>query len=281
MCVDTVQQSKYVRALYAECWNKLWMWEWEEFSRLVYLDADMVLCRNVDHLFTLPPAALYAVGDCYGGRETQEERSACCHFTPDAQPQYFNAGFYVMTPNKAEFAAMHAALAAGSVEVGRFAEQDFLNGYFNGRWRPLPYIYNAQKRIKYHHPNLWDLQHIAVIHYVDDKPWNNPHSPENMAYQDIVEYWWRVYGQGTEGEAKLLGVGAPGEKDTKDAAQAVGLHAPLGLMSKKSTNAVSLHAPLGLVVLQSCEVEAVQQRAVVAVHGAGAQASEGGLGNRS
>jgi hypothetical protein len=28
----------------------------------------------------------------------EEERNACCHFTPEATPEYFNAGFYVMTP---------------------------------------------------------------------------------------------------------------------------------------------------------------------------------------
>ena len=31
----------------------------------------MILLRNIDHLFALPPG-FYAVGDCYGGRETGE-----------------------------------------------------------------------------------------------------------------------------------------------------------------------------------------------------------------
>lgn len=47
--------------------------------RLVYLDADMILCRNIDHLFDLPQG-FWAVGDCYGGRETGEacRWRACC-----------------------------------------------------------------------------------------------------------------------------------------------------------------------------------------------------------
>ncbi len=171
------------------------MWDWEEFERLVFLDGDMALRKNLDHLFTLPHAPLYAVGDCYGGRETEEERNKCCHFTPDSPPEYFNAGFYVMRPSKAELATMRAALVDGSVPVGRFAEQDFLNGFYAGRWRHLPYTYNAQKRIKYHHPDLWAFDDVAVVHYVDEKPWSHRFSEENMAYQDIVEYWWQVYEQ--------------------------------------------------------------------------------------
>lgn len=34
-----------------------------------------------------------------------------------------------------------------------------------GQWRHLPYSYNGQKRIKMHHPDLWELSDIYVIHY--------------------------------------------------------------------------------------------------------------------
>lgn len=150
---ETVDKSHYVRALYAECWNKLRMWEWEgEFDRLVYLDADMIVLQNLDHLFTLPPAPLYAVGDCYGGRKDDDERDACCYFTHEC-PEYFNAGFYVMQPDLEELESMKRVLAA-ETNIGkwRFAEQDFLNIYFSRRWKHLPFVYNAQKRIKVHHP---------------------------------------------------------------------------------------------------------------------------------
>ncbi len=34
-----------------------------------------------------------------------------------------------------------------------------------GWWKHLPLAYNAQKRIKYHHPEQWDLSAIHIIHY--------------------------------------------------------------------------------------------------------------------
>jgi hypothetical protein len=78
-------------------------------------------------------------------------------------------------------------------------------------WRPLPWTYNAQKVIKYHHPHLWDISKIVNIHYVDAKPWNRD-DPGNAPYQDIVAYWWDVY----EGRAAGCGrLRAPGPATTK------------------------------------------------------------------
>ena len=34
-------------------------------------------------------------------RPAEEERNSCCHFRPDETPDYFNAGFYVMSPRHA------------------------------------------------------------------------------------------------------------------------------------------------------------------------------------
>jgi hypothetical protein len=65
----------YYRPLYQECWSKLRMWEMVEYTRLAYLDADMVVKKNVDFVFDLPAGAFYAVGDCTGGRLTGERRS--------------------------------------------------------------------------------------------------------------------------------------------------------------------------------------------------------------
>jgi hypothetical protein len=40
------------------------------------------------------------------------------------------AGFFLMTPSRAELARFHSLLLAGAVPIAGYAEQDFLNGYF-------------------------------------------------------------------------------------------------------------------------------------------------------
>ena len=75
----------------------------------------------------------------------------------------------------------------------RFAEQDFLNVYFQNRWKAHPYKYNAQKRIKLHHPSLWNLNDVAVLHYIDDKPWTKGSQENELYYKEEVELWWRIF----------------------------------------------------------------------------------------
>ncbi|KAL4457680.1 hypothetical protein ABPG75_012545 [Micractinium tetrahymenae] len=185
----------YKLQLYAECWTKLRLWGLEQYERLVYLDADMIVLRNIDALFALPPG-FYAAPDCTAGRKSQAERDGCPLFFPH-QRRYFNAGFFVMSPSAAELARFGALLAAGAVPICGYAEQDFLNAVYQARlvgvhacwpglccvdllarhgsignhfvapparaatpplqesWQQLPHTFNCQKGIKHHHPQLW------------------------------------------------------------------------------------------------------------------------------
>ncbi|GAB4820789.1 hypothetical protein N2152v2_007835 [Parachlorella kessleri] len=174
--------GRYKLQHYAECWTKLRM--------LVYLDADTVVTRNIDALFALPQG-FYAAGDCAYGRPTQQERDACAMFSK-GRPPYFNAGFYVMSPSKADFQRFSELLASGAVKIGGYAEQDFLNEYYKDSWRALPFTFNAQKVMKLHHPELWSLSEVNIIHYVDHKPWDRE-CPAHAPYQDLVDLWWGIF----------------------------------------------------------------------------------------
>ena len=83
------------------------------------------------------------------------------------------------------------------VEKWIFAEQDALNEYYAGQWVPLPYGYNALKTISVNHPDLWDLGSIKNIHYILEKPWDDPRNEQKAQapYKTLNSLWWETYNQ--------------------------------------------------------------------------------------
>ncbi|KAK4402105.1 Galactinol synthase 1 [Sesamum angolense] len=56
--------SQYIRAYFVLNYCKLRLWEFVEYNKMIYLDADIQVFDNIDHLFDLPSGCLYAVMDC-------------------------------------------------------------------------------------------------------------------------------------------------------------------------------------------------------------------------
>lgn len=83
-----------------------------EYSKMIYLDADIQVFENIDHLFDLPDGYLYAVMDCFCEKtwsHTPQYKIGYCQQCPDrvkwpaemGQPPslYFNAGMFVFEPS--------------------------------------------------------------------------------------------------------------------------------------------------------------------------------------
>lgn len=184
--------TKYKLPMYAECWTKLHMWGLDtDYDRLCYLDADMLVLRNIDHVFEDCDRSFVAVGDCSYGRITEEERKSCSYFHSSCQekPHYFNAGFFVFTPCSLELLRFRQLLEQRMDCIGGYAEQDFLNFVYKQTWKALPPVYNLQKGIKFHHPELWLPEKAYILHYTDDKPWTGV----SNEYAEIDELWWSIY----------------------------------------------------------------------------------------
>ena len=83
---------------------------------MIYLDGDIQVFENIDHLFDLPDNYFYAVMDCFceatWGHSPQHKIGYCqqcpdkvqwpCDFGPKP-PLYFNAGMFVYEPNLATY----------------------------------------------------------------------------------------------------------------------------------------------------------------------------------
>ena len=205
-------RDHYANARFAEVWTKLAVWRLTEFERLVVLDADMLVTQGMDELFDLALAD-GAIAACHACRCNPNRiptypaswTPAGCAYTYAAahagEPgtdavevldPYFNGGTLVLTPEEAVFDTLLAELAAVD-DLSRyvFAEQDFLNEHFRGRWVALPYVYNALKTLPFQHPDLWDPAAVKNVHFIIDKPWEAPLDPASR-YHDLERLWWDV-----------------------------------------------------------------------------------------
>lgn len=109
--------------------------QFTEYSKIVYLDADIGVYDNIDHLFDLPDGKLYAVNDCFCEPEwdhTPQFHIGYCQQCPERvtwpdhnlgpQPSfYFNGGMLVIEPNNETWKKLISKLE--DVTPTAFAEQ--------------------------------------------------------------------------------------------------------------------------------------------------------------
>ncbi|KAL9234911.1 hypothetical protein vseg_009724 [Gypsophila vaccaria] len=203
-------QTQFAMAYYVINYSKLRIWEFVEFSKMMYLDGDIQVFDNIDHLFDLPNGYLYAVMDCFCEKtwaHTLQHKIGYCQQSPNKahwaeqelgpKPNlYFNAGMFVYEPNMSTYHDLLKSVQLAPTTP--FAEQDFLNTYFRSIYKPIPGIYNLVLAMLWRHPENVNLNEVKVVHYcaAGSKPWRYTGDEENMGREDIkmlVTKWWEIY----------------------------------------------------------------------------------------
>lgn len=104
-----------------------------------------------------------------------------------------NSGTVVLNPSLALAREIVEFLKISPrVSEWKFPDQDLLSDFFQGRWKPLPWYYNALRSLPTVHPNLWSTRQIRCLHYIyADKPWQSRETPpESDKYFEIFNKWW-------------------------------------------------------------------------------------------
>ena len=148
---------------------KLALWQLTEYRRVVFLDADTLVVRNIDKLFGYPEFC--AAPNLY-------ETLADMH--------RLNSGVFVAKPSAATFDAMLAQLDAPGV-FWRRTDQTFLEHYYPD-WHGLPYTFNALQYLYFNLPQLWHWKSIRVIHYQYEKPWQANHAKAHLL-KPLIDLW--------------------------------------------------------------------------------------------
>lgn len=148
---------------------KLRLWQLTEYERVVFIDADALMLRNCDKLFSYPEFS--AAPNVY-------ESLADFH--------RLNSGVFTARPNVAIFEDMLAKLDVEGAFWPR-TDQTFLQHYFPD-WHGLPVFYNMLQYVWFNMPALWSWDAVHILHYQYEKPWQQAH-PKADKLAPLIELW--------------------------------------------------------------------------------------------
>ena len=138
-----------------ESWKmftKINIWKQIDYSKLIYLDADTIVLKNIDELFDYDELAAVSGG------------SAMLNYTG------IEAGVLVVKPDIQTYNDIIEALSADSYDI-RMSDQSFLNDYFShGIINPIPETFNRMWK-KNRNPGKF-----SIFHFNGSKPWIEPSS---------------------------------------------------------------------------------------------------------
>ncbi|WP_121812807.1 glycosyltransferase [Mucilaginibacter kameinonensis] len=176
-------------------YTKLRIFELAEFDKIVYIDADMLVCSNIETLFNSPHMSSVVAGALNPG----------CSDWKD-----LNAGLLVVVPDKTLAGEMYSLVPVLKSNDG--SDQGFLHSFYSN-WAndkqlhldhkynvPAPDvdIYSQLNHFKFSYRNgLLDTD-IAVIHYWGyHKPWHYNGRLLNIRSQRVEDrlnmLWWDFY----------------------------------------------------------------------------------------
>ncbi|WP_375258145.1 glycosyltransferase [Citreimonas sp.] len=154
---------------------KLRLWQLD-YDRVVFLDADTLVLRNIDRLFDYPefsaaPNVYESLGDFHR----------------------LNSGVFTARPDAGTFATMLDRLDAPGA-FWRRTDQTFLQDFFPD-WHGLPVFDNLLQYVWMNMPALWSWAQVRVLHFQYEKPWQDPH-PKAQALAPLIALWHAFEGDG-------------------------------------------------------------------------------------
>ncbi|KAF9270582.1 nucleotide-diphospho-sugar transferase [Marasmius fiardii PR-910] len=170
--------------------TKLHVFRLTQFSKIIFLDADVLPIRPISHLFTLP-----------------YEFSAA----PDVGwPDVFNSGVMVLSPGEEKFDQLQQLLHTKGSWDG--ADQGLLNEWRGNNWNRISFTYNTTPTAAYTYAPAYERfgSQISAIHFIGpNKPWDSiptrapfestsqtetEETPQRAYdYNSLLDRWFTVY----------------------------------------------------------------------------------------
>lgn len=169
---------------FSHTFDKLLVFEQTQFDKIVYLDADIYILHNIDHLFQLPHMSAMIAGKSYPGNEDWVD---------------LTSGIMTIVPEQGLSAKFEKLIPDVIRTKGICGDQDILQAYYSD-WPQHPeldmgekygviayYAKYYEKHLGYKYTNnVADPHSVAVIHYAGEKkPWMQQWSPLSVLKQEL------------------------------------------------------------------------------------------------
>jgi lipopolysaccharide biosynthesis glycosyltransferase len=154
--------------------NKLHIWSFVEYDKIVYLDSDNLVTGNLDGLLerNLTDGKMIAVTQDFFGTRFVET---------------FNMGVFLIHPNLTEFHRLMTLQANDEVKYDTpQAEQGFLNAVYKDQWEEIGIEYNANMAVWVNKRDAWP-ESPKIKHYTLEKPWQEYPPKYRSASGDVLD----------------------------------------------------------------------------------------------
>lgn len=169
--------------------TKIFIWSQIQYSKVVYVDCDILPIQLIDDLFELELNA--------------DELIAA---SPDSGwPDIFNSGLFLTKPDIQIFNDLLNFIKTEKSPSFDGADQGLFNQFFEKNWKKLPFIYNVTPSTSYQYipAYLKFIDKIKNIHFIGlNKPWLTKDSSDFAKgntdksfdiLKEMHQKWWNVF----------------------------------------------------------------------------------------
>lgn len=168
-----------IRSWHRHNLNKLHIWTWTQYEKIVFIDADVLCKGSFSELFQMP-GDIAAAPDVWW------------NILVDSK---FNSGVIVIRPNLEEFRSLFKAVSDPKMHSPNDADQAFLNNYYQFRYFGLPYKYNFNLVMYHYHKEEWDQlwDEAVFVHFTTRKPNPYDHCQRDCDQWEVLAWYSMVY----------------------------------------------------------------------------------------
>ena len=132
--ITYIDVQKTSRKRFKEIFTKIKIFTITDYDKILFLDNDMYINRNLDHIFdeyNAPAGVAINENLKYNNHQIVKEKGVV-----------FNAGCWLIKPSNYVYKKLFYGLK--KFNTTHELEQEYVSYYFNGKWTNMSYLYNFQ-----------------------------------------------------------------------------------------------------------------------------------------